>query len=172
MTTRQGDLSLLNDPVAQQLFASKLPAQLAYNWTDGTPRVVPIWFHWNGRELVFGTPPDAPKMHALHDGDAVAITINSVDMPYKILLLRGTVRLDEVAGIAPEYEASTYRVLGDDGGAAWIANVRPMCPRMARIFVEPNWVGVQDFEQRFPNAIERAMEQAMAAGGPPQSATA
>ncbi len=61
MTTRQGDLALLNHPVAQRLLLSTAPARLAYVWTDGTPRVVPIGFHWNGTELVLGTPPTRPR---------------------------------------------------------------------------------------------------------------
>ena len=52
MAVPQGDLGLLKHPVAQELLASKIPARLAYVWTDGTPRVIPIWYHWNGREFV------------------------------------------------------------------------------------------------------------------------
>jgi hypothetical protein len=48
MSSKQGDLSLLETPVAQQLLESKLPARISYVWTDGTPRVVPHGFHWNG----------------------------------------------------------------------------------------------------------------------------
>jgi hypothetical protein len=51
MPTKQGDVSLLDDPVAQQLLRSTIPARLAYNWFDGTPRVVPMWFHWDGKEI-------------------------------------------------------------------------------------------------------------------------
>jgi nitroimidazol reductase NimA-like FMN-containing flavoprotein (pyridoxamine 5'-phosphate oxidase superfamily) len=76
MTSRQGDLSLLEDPVAQQLLQSTIPARLAYTWEDGSPRVVPINFHWNEKELVFGTPADAPKMKVLRDGVSVAATID------------------------------------------------------------------------------------------------
>ena len=43
--TDQGDLELLQDPVAQDLLTSREYAQLAYVWHDGTPRVVPIWVH-------------------------------------------------------------------------------------------------------------------------------
>ena len=78
MTSHQGDLALLQEPVVQQLLQSKLPARLAYLWIDGTPRRVPIGFHWNGSELVFGTPHDAPKTKALHDGDAVAVSRASI----------------------------------------------------------------------------------------------
>ena len=44
MSSKQGDLSLLNEPVAQELLQSTIPARLSYVWSDGTPRVVPIWF--------------------------------------------------------------------------------------------------------------------------------
>ena len=42
---RQGSLELLEDPVATALLDSAIPARLAYTWMDGSPRVVPIWFH-------------------------------------------------------------------------------------------------------------------------------
>ncbi len=162
MPTRQGDLALLNDPVAERLLQSTIPARLAYTWPDGTPRVVPIGFHWNGTEIVLGTPPDAPKMQALHDGVKVALTIDSDTMPYKVLLVRGAVRTDTVDGIAPEYAAMTTRVLGEEQGRAWLETMRPICPRMSRIFIQPEWVGILDFETRFPSAVERAMERAQA----------
>ena len=56
MPTKQGSFALLNDPVARELLQSTAPARLAYVWPDGSPRVVPIWFHWNGKEIVLGTP--------------------------------------------------------------------------------------------------------------------
>jgi Pyridoxamine 5'-phosphate oxidase len=160
MVTPQGDLTLLDHPVAQELLQSPLPARFAYVGQDGTPEVVPIGFHWNGRELVLGTFPNAPKMHALHDGDKVALSIDTDTMPYKVLRIRGSVRTDVVDGIAPEYEAMTLRTLGDEAGAGWIEQLRPITPSMARIFVTPEWVCVQDFQTRFPNELERAMEGA------------
>ncbi len=162
MSTHQGDLALLDDPVAQRLLQSTIPARLAYNWHDGTPRVIPIGFHWTGTEIVLGTPPDSPKMKALHDGAKVALTIDSDSMPYKVLMVRGSVRTDTVEGIAPEYATMTKRVLGEEQGQAWLENMRPICPRMSRVFVKPEWVGILDFETRFPSALERAMEQAQA----------
>jgi hypothetical protein len=159
MTTRQGDLSLLDHPVAQRLLRSHIPANLAYHWTDGTPRVVPIGFHWNGKELFMGTFPDAPKMKALKDGTPVAISIENDRMPYNVLLIRGPVRIDIVQGIAPEYEAMIFRTLGEEGGAQWLASMRPITPQMARLAVTPEWVGVLDFETRFPSALEQAIEE-------------
>lgn len=163
MTTRQGSLALLEDDVAQRLLRSPLPARLAYSWTDGSPRVVPIGFHWNGEELVFGTPPEAPKMRALKDGDRVAVSIDTDDMPWKVLQVRGRVRTDTVEGIAPEYETMTIRMLGEEQGRAWLANLGAITTHMSRVFVRPEWVAVLDFETRFPSAIERAMEEAASA---------
>lgn len=159
MPTKQGDLALLNDPVAQAPSYDR-PCQRA-SPTIGVMvrhRVVPIGFHWNGAEIVLGTPPDAPKMKALRDaGDRVALTIDSDTMPHKVLLIRGTIRIDLVDGIAPEYAAISKRVFGEEGGVAWLAQLAPVCPRMSRIFIKPTWVGILDFESRFPSALERAM---------------
>jgi hypothetical protein len=163
MSTQQGSLALLNDPVAQQLLQSTLPARLAYNWSDGTPRLVPIWFHWNGKEIVLSGPPDAPKMKVLRDGDKVALTIDSDTMPYKVLTIRGSVRIDTVDGVSPEYATTSRRVLGEEQGQAWLNQVGPLSPRTSRIFITPEWVGILDFETRFPSAVERAMERAAGA---------
>lgn len=163
MTTHQGDLSLLQDPVAQQLLSSSLPARLAYVWSDGTPRVVPIAYHWNGSEIVISGPPRAPKFKVLRPGTKVALTIDTDAMPYKVLMIRGVVRLvDVVEGIGPEYAASCYKNMGEEGGKAWIEGVRPIVTSMGRVFITPEWVAIQDFERRFPNAMEELMEQAQA----------
>lgn len=162
MPTQQGSVALLDDPVAQELLQSTIPARVAYTWTDGTPRVVPIGFHWNGAEIVLGTFPDAPKMKALRDGDMVAVSIDSDQMPYHVLLIRGTVRTDIVDGIAPEYAAMTKRTFGEEQGQAWLDTMNPIVSTMARVFITPEWVGILDFETRFPNALERAMERAQA----------
>ena len=160
MTTRQGSLDLLADPVAQALLGSTAPARLAYSWTDGTPRIVPIGFHWNGTEIVLGTPADAPKMKALRDGAKVAVSIDTDAMPYKVGQVRGSVRTDVVEGIPPEYEAMTIATFGEEAGREWLATIAQLCPRMARVFITPEWVAILDFESRFPSALERAMENA------------
>jgi hypothetical protein len=156
MPTKQGSLDLLNDPVAQTLLQSTNLAHFAYNWSDGTPRVVPIWFHWNGQEVVIASPADAPKAKVLNNAK-VALTIDDPGSPYKVLLIRGTARATIVEGIAPEYAAAAVRYNGVEGGEAWIKQVEPLVSKMARVAITPEWVAVQDFERRFPNALERAM---------------
>jgi hypothetical protein len=163
MATRHGNLELLNDPVAQNLLKSTRMAQLAYVWSDGTPRVVPIWFHWNGRELVMGTPPEAPKLKALHTGSQVAITIeDSSTWPYKVLYLRGPVQVEWVEGIVPEYALSALHYFGEEAGNNWLAQVKQLTTQMARLSITPQWVSLCDFETRFPSAIESAIAAAAA----------
>ena len=157
MATRQGTLELLNDPVAQELLRSTSLARLGYVWRDGTPRVVPIWFHWNGSEIVFGTPLKAPKLRALSPNAKVALSIDGTTWPYKVLLIRGTVRVETVAGVVPEYALAAERYFGEEQGRVWVQQVGGLFSQMARIAVKPEWVAIMDFETRFPSTIEAAM---------------
>jgi len=143
----------MDDPVAQELLASTIPARLAYNWLDGTPRVVPIWFHWNGKQFVLGSPPRAPKLRAILQNPKVALTIDSNEWPSKVLLVRGTATVEMVPGVAPEYAASAVRYFGEEQGNGWVAQVKQMTTEMGRIAVTPEWVGILDFESRFPSAL-------------------
>ncbi len=152
MSERQGDIALLRDPVAKGLLSSTIPARLAYNWVDGSPRVVPIWFHWTGTEFVMASPPRAPKLKALRKDPRVALTIDGNDYPHAVLLVRGTVRVEMCEGIVPEYAIAARRYFGDEQGEAWVENVRAMTSEMARITVTPAWAGILDFKERFPSA--------------------
>ncbi len=153
MAVKQGDLELLQDPVAQELLQSKIPARLAYIAIDGTPRVVPIWFHWNGREFVMATPPKAPKLRSLAKNPKVALTIDDNTFPHKVLLVRGTARMEPVDGIVPEYATAAERYFGTEQGRAWMQQARTMMTSMMKITITPEWVGVLDFKTRFPSAL-------------------
>lgn len=150
---KQGDLSLLQEPASQELLRSKIPARLAYVWTDGSPRVVPIWFHWNGREIVMASPPKAPKLKALARNPKVAITIDDNTFPHKVLLIRGTARLETVNGIVPEYEACASRYFDPELAKGWLSQLRGMVSSMVRITITPQWAGLLDFQTRFPSAL-------------------
>ena len=150
---KQGDVSLLNDPVAQELLKSAIPARLAYNWLDGTPRVVPIWFHWDGKEFVMGSPPRAPKLKALTRNPKVALTIDDNGWPHKVLLVRGTASVSTVQGIVPEYALAARRYFGEEQGKAWVDQIGGMITEMGRVAIKPEWVGLLDFVERFPSAL-------------------
>ena len=153
LAVKQGDLSLLEHPASQELLRSKIPARLAYIWTDDTPRVIPIWFHWNGREIVMATPPKAPKLKALRKNPKVSLTIDDNIFPHKVLLIRGSARLEPVEGIVPEYAAAAERYFDPELAKAWLGQLRTLVSSMVRITITPEWVGLLDFQTRFPSAL-------------------
>src|SRR5215469_6866856 len=138
----QGSLELLDDPVAEKLLSSTIPARLAYTWTDGTPRVVPIWFHWTGEQFVIGSPPKAPKLKALAADSQVALTIDDNAWPYKVLLVRGRAGVELLEDVSPEYAMAATRYFGPEQGPAWVATLRGK--PMARITITPGWAGILD----------------------------
>jgi hypothetical protein len=106
-------------------------------------------------------------MKALRDGAKVALTINTYEFPFKVLYVRGMISLDHSADVLPEYELMAKRMMGEAGAESWLAGVKQMLPAMGgmvRLAVTPEWVGIIDFEQRFPFIIEEAMAAAGASG--------
>ena len=95
----------------------------------------------------------APKLKALRRNPRVALTIDDNAWPHKVLLVRGTASVQMVKGIAPEYEAAARRYFGEEQGAAWVSQIGSTISEMGRIAVRPEWVGILDFETRFPSAL-------------------
>ena len=160
-TIPQGDLRLLDTDLARELLHSAIPARLAFIATDGTPRVVPTWFEWNGTEVVMATyvaGPDAGIRHpasriaAIRANPDVALTIDTDDFPPRSVTIRGRAEIDEVEGLAPEYVASAHRYLGE-AAADMVAGMDRPGTVQARIVVRPSWVGTLDFAQRLPSPL-------------------
>src|SRR3954454_17608517 len=141
---------ILGKPISQELLNRDL-ARLAYVAKDGTPRVVPIAFTWNGTEIVMCTTTNAPKLASLRRNPAVAITIDTEVHPPTILLLRGEAELDEVEGIPDEYLQmnGTYEMTAEQR-AEWETEVRSLYDSMVRILVKPTWAKLIDFDQTLP----------------------
>ena len=124
MALSEDVLKILADPTAVGLLGSRIPARLAYRGIDGTPRVQPIWFHWNGEAFILGTGPATPKVRAIERDPAVALTIDSERPPYRSLQIRGTATIDIVPGIPPEYAAAAERYYGEAVGRRWVERGR------------------------------------------------
>jgi Pyridoxamine 5'-phosphate oxidase len=148
---------VLDDKVAQELLSSRELAKLAYNWTDGTPRVVPIWFHWDGKEIIMGTPGTAPKVKALKVRPEVALTIDTNTWPPHVLVIRGVARVEHRPSVVPEYALAAERYLGPEQGQAWVQQAGALLQDWVRVAVTPNEARVIDFENRWPSAIAAAM---------------
>ena len=75
---RQEQVSaVMNDPLAQELLGSAIPARMAYNGTDGYPRAIPIGFFWKDGRIVMCTASNAYKVKALAANPKVALTIDT-----------------------------------------------------------------------------------------------
>lgn len=100
-----------------------------------------------------GTPPKAPKLKALARNPRVSLTIDDNVFPHKVLLIRGTARLEPVDGVVPEYATAAERYFGPEQGKAWVAQMGKMVQSMVRVTITPTWVGLLDFQTRFPSAL-------------------
>ena len=129
----------LGDRRAQALLESPLAARIGYAGLDGTPRVVPIGFLWNGAEVVMCTAPSAPKVCALRERPAVAVTIDEEDAPQKALLLRGTVAIEVVEGVPDEYIAAAAKRISGETLRAFEAEVRSLYKEIAVLKLRPAW---------------------------------
>jgi hypothetical protein len=154
----QGELKLLDSDLAKSLLISKIPARLAYIAKDGTPRVIPTWFHWNGREVVMATFIAGPQVShsparpaALRANPNVAITIDTETFPPHVLFIRGRASVTDVDGIVPEFEQAARRYLGEGAAKGFLEQASKPGVRMARIAVRPTWVGTLDFKTRLPS---------------------
>lgn len=145
----QGDVRLIDHPVAQELLQSTELACIAYVGADGTPRVFPMLFHWNGEDVVLSTFGGV-KVDAVRQRPGIAVTIDRASTPPQVLLLRGKAVVTMVEGVAEEYALAQRRYAGDEQGAANVASVDQPGVRMFNIGLRPTWVGVLDFTSRFP----------------------
>jgi hypothetical protein len=137
----------LRHPGAQNLLASATLLRLAYNGSDGFPRVIPIGFYWNGDQVVVCTAATAPKVKALSLRPNVAMTIDAGDTPTeaKALLMRGLASVEIINGVPDEYIAASTNSLEESQLAEFEQNVRSTYKQMVRISIEPHWARFYDF---------------------------
>ena len=151
--------AVLAKPNSRELLDRDI-ARLAYVAPDGTPRVVPIAFIWNGAEIVLCTSTNAPKLASLRQNPTVALTIDTEVHPPKILLIRGDAVLDEVEGIPDEYlQMNGSYDMTPEQRVEWEAEVRSLYDSMVRIVVTPTWAKLIDFEETLPTAVEELVRR-------------
>jgi len=151
--------AVLAKPNSRELLDRDI-ARLAYVAPDGTPRVVPIAFAWNGAEIVLCTSTNAPKLASLRHNPTVALTIDTEVHPPKILLIRGDAVLDEVEGIPDEYlQMNGSYDMTPEQRVEWEAEVRSLYDSMVRIVVTPTWAKLIDFEETLPTAVEELVRR-------------
>jgi hypothetical protein len=137
----------LGHPGARKLLESATLLRLAYNGSDGFPRVIPIGFYWNGSEVVVCTAATAPKVQALMSRPNVAMSIDLGDTPTdaRELLIRGLANVEIVDGVPDEYIAASRKVLDAEQVLEFERSVRSFYDPMALIRIEPQWARFFDF---------------------------
>lgn len=159
MLTKNEITALLNDPVAQELLHAPIPARLAYTGKDGTPRVIPIAFHWTGEDIVVGISDFAPNWNSFNNAK-VAITIDTNTYPFKVLKIRGAATSTVMDGVPVEYIKAGEQLLGPEGAKVFMQTLQPLLPNIkhwVRVAIRPEWVSILDFQTRFPNQLVKAM---------------
>jgi uncharacterized pyridoxamine 5'-phosphate oxidase family protein len=145
---------IMGGEVARRLLQRTI-TRLAYVARDGTPRVVPIGYTWDGSAIVMCTATNAAKIKALQVNPEVALTIDTDEFPPNVLLLRGRAELEWVDGIPDEFiQMNDSSYMTAEQREAWEAGVRSLYDAMYRIRVVPQWAKVLDFETTLPSAVE------------------
>ncbi len=153
---------VLAGEVARKLLQRTI-ARLAYVARDGTPRVVPIGYLWDGSALVMCTATNAAKIKALQVNPDVALTIDTDEFPPNVLLVRGRADLEWVDGIPDEYmQMNDPSYMTAEQREAWEVGVRSLYDAMYRIRVVPRWAKVLDFETTLPSAVEQLIARKQA----------
>jgi Pyridoxamine 5'-phosphate oxidase len=155
---RDAIVDLMNDPVAQELVNAPIHARLAYCALDGSPRVIPIGYTWNGEAFVMASPVNAPKVKALAANPQVALTVDTNDFPPHVLLVRGNAAVQVVDGVPDVFIDASRRFVGEVGMPEWEAGVRALYKQMAIIRVTPTWAKIFDFETRLPSPVEELIQ--------------
>jgi hypothetical protein len=153
-------IDIMNDPVAQELVKGPTHARLAYTARDGSPRVIPIGYFWDGDAFVMASPTNSPKLKALTADPRVALTIDTSSFPPHVLLVRGNAALEIVDGVPDEFVEASRRFVGEENMPEWDAGVRALYKQMAIIRVTPTWVKIFDFETRLPSPVEELIRNA------------
>ena len=152
-------VEVLNRPLARELLGQ--PSRRGWPTTGSTG-----FRGWcrsasggTGAELVLASVSYAAKVKALVANPKVALTIDTAEPPWHLLLVRGSAGVEVVDGVVPEYLAASRKVTPEDRWEAFEAEVRSLYKQMARIAVTPERVKLIDFETTLPSAVERAIRE-------------
>lgn len=98
-------------------------------------------------------------MRALSADPRVAITIDVIGPPPRVLLARGRAELETVDGVPDGYLEASFRTLPREMWDGFEREVRGLYEQMVAITVEPEWAKLLDFETTAPSAVEELARQ-------------
>jgi PPOX class probable F420-dependent enzyme len=100
---RLADAALRRDPVVW--LSSVQP--------DGRPHLVPVWFHWDGEQIVAFSKPHARKVGNLRDKPNVMLAVGTPGPEFEVELIEAMAELPDVAAseLIPVGFGAKYREL-------------------------------------------------------------
>jgi Pyridoxamine 5'-phosphate oxidase len=146
-------------PIAQQLLRDEPVLRLSYTALDGGPRVIPLGYLWDGTSFRIWTIPHSAKVAALRADPRVAITLDIIGPPPRVLLVRGRAELSNVDGVPDDYLAASHRTMPAEAWEGFDSQVRQLYQQMVAISITPDWAKLLDFETTAPSAVERLMRE-------------
>ena len=78
---------------------------------DGRPHLVPIWFSWDGRQILIASKPNAQKIRNLRANATVMLALGEAEDDFDIGLLEGHAELvdEPAAAVLPASHLVKYR---------------------------------------------------------------
>lgn len=78
---------------------------------DGRPHLVPIWFSWDGREILIASKPNAQKVRNLRASAKVMLALGEAEDDFDVGLLEGHAELldEPAAAVLPASHLAKYR---------------------------------------------------------------
>jgi PPOX class probable F420-dependent enzyme len=96
------------------LLQKKAFAHLATLMPDGQPQVTPVWFDYDGKNLLFNTAVGRQKDKNLQRDGRVTMTISDPDNPYRYLEVRGHVVERTLNGADASIDKLAHKYLGQN----------------------------------------------------------
>ena len=77
---------------------------------DGGPHIVPIWFSWDGREVLIASKPHAQKVRNLRANPSVMLALGEAEDDFDVGLLEGRAELPDApaAALLPAFHLAKY----------------------------------------------------------------
>lgn len=78
---------------------------------DGAPHLVPIWFSWDGRELLIASKPHAQKVRNIRSNPSVMLALGAAEDDFDVGLLEGRAEAlaEPASRILPRSHLTKYR---------------------------------------------------------------
>jgi PPOX class probable F420-dependent enzyme len=80
---------------------------------DGRPHLVPVWFHWDGEQIVAFSKPNARKVDNLRDQPRVMLAVGTPGLDFEVELIEATAEIPDrdASEVMPEGFGAKYREL-------------------------------------------------------------